>query len=142
MKYTGMASLLLTAVLSTGVLMAQEGASPSSAQDAPQATQATSGRQHRHPMNPDKAANHLAKKLGLTADQVAQIKPILVERQNAMQSLRADASLSQQDRRAKAKAIVQDSQSKIEAVLNDTQKQQFEQMIAARRARHGEKHAS
>jgi hypothetical protein len=31
-------------------------------------------------------------------------------------------------------AIMQDSNSKIEAVLNDTQKQQFEQMLAARRA--------
>lgn len=141
MKYTGMASLVLTAVLSTGVLMAQEATSPASTNDAPQTAQATPGR-HHHSMNPDKAAKHLAKKLGLSQDQVAQIKPILAERQSAMQGLRGDSSLSQQDRRAKAKAIQQDSQSKIEAVLNDTQKQQFEQMIAARRARHGEKHAS
>ena len=89
-------------------------------------------------MNPNKQAKHLAKKLNLSKDQVAQIKPILADRQQQMQSLRADSSLAQQDRRAKAQAIQQDSKSKIEAVLNDSQKQQFEQMLANRRAhRHG-----
>jgi len=74
-----------------------------------------------------------AKKLGLSQDQVAQIKPVLEDRTQKMQALRADASLSPQDRRAKAQDIMQDSKNKIEAVLNDTQKQQFEQMLAERR---------
>jgi hypothetical protein len=51
-----------------------------------------------------------------------------------MQTLRADASLTPQDRHAKVQAIMQDSNSKIEALLNDTQKQQYEQMLANRRA--------
>ena len=135
----GKATIFLAALLSTGVLMAQQ--APAPANEAPQAAQASSPRQHRQ-MDPDKAAKHLAKKLGLSKDQVAQIKPILAERQTQMQSLRSDASLSQQDRRAKAMSIQQDSQTKIEAVLNDTQKQQFEKMIEARRARHSEKHPS
>ena len=50
-----------------------------------------------------------------------------------MQALRADASLGVQDRQAKAKTIRQDAKTKIEALLNDSQKQQFEQMLAARR---------
>ena len=86
--------------------------------------------------NPDKQARHLGKKLGLSGDQVAQIKPILADRQQQMQSLHADTSLAPQDRRAKAQAIQQDSKSKIEAVLNDSQKQQFEQMLAERHAHH------
>ncbi len=81
-------------------------------------------------------AKHLGKKLGLSNEQVAQLKPILEDRQQQMQTLRNDTSLNQQDRRAKAGGIMQDSKTRIEAVLNDTQKQQFEQMLQERRARH------
>jgi len=87
-------------------------------------------------MDPAKQAAHLGKRLGLSGDQVAQITPIFTDRQQQMQSLRADTSLTQQDRRTKARAIMQDSKSKIEAVMNDTQKQQFEQMLAERRSHH------
>lgn len=139
---TRTATLLLTALLSTGALMAQQTATtPDQTSNAPQAGQAQSG-EHRHAMNPDKQAKHLAKKLGLSQDQVAQIKPILADRQSQMQSLRADTSLSREDRRTKAQSIQQDSASKIEAVLNDSQKQQFEQMLADRRSHHNQKHSS
>jgi NACalpha-BTF3-like transcription factor len=122
--------------------MAQQSApAPDEASNTQQAAQNQTGGQ-RHAMNPDKQAKHLAKKLGLNQDQVAQIKPILTERQSEMQNLRADTTLTPQDRHAKAQSIQQDSQSKIEAVLNDTQKQQFEQMLAARRAHHNQKQPS
>jgi len=76
------------------------------------------------------------------SNRVAKWKPVavpyrrtgLTARQQQMQALRADASLAEQDRHVKARAIMQDSDSKIEAVMNDTQKQQFEQMLAERRA--------
>ncbi|KAA6464747.1 hypothetical protein DYQ86_01935 [Acidobacteria bacterium AB60] len=87
-------------------------------------------------MNPDKQAKHLAKELGLSQDQVAQIKPILADRDQQIQSLRADTTLAPQDRHQKMRALMQDSKSKIEAVLNDSQKEQFEQMIANRRGHH------
>ncbi len=90
----------------------------------------------RHAPNAKRQARHLAKTLGLSHDQVAQIRPILTNRIQQMQSLRADATLSPQDRREKSRAIMQDSRTRIEAVLNDSQKQQFEQMLAQRRARH------
>ena len=138
---SGKAITLLTLILSAGTLVAQQvPQSQATGNDASQ-TQMTAGR-HPGRMNPDKQAKHLAKKLSLTKEQVAQIKPLLAERQSAMQGLRADTTLSAQDRHAKARAIQQDAQSKIEAVLNDSQKQQFEQMIAARHARHSQKHAS
>lgn len=126
--------MLLGAVLSTGMVLAQapDQTQPSS---AAQATQTDSGRRH-HAANPDRMAQHLGKKLGLSNDQVAQIKPVLADRAQQMQALRADSSLSQQDRRAKAQQIMADSKTKIEAVLNDTQKQQFEQMMQERRAHH------
>lgn len=122
------ATLVLGALLSTGITFAQ---APDGNQAAPTAP-TQSGKERA--MNPDKQAQHLGKRLGLSADQVAQLKPILEARQQQMESLRADSSLSAADRRAKAQTIVQDSNAKIEALLNDTQKQQFEQMQAERRA--------
>jgi hypothetical protein len=129
-------ALLLGTVLSTGMLMAQAPeATQAPAANAPQAAQTQPDRPHRA-MNPDKQAKHLGKKLGLNQDQVAQIKPILADRQQQIAAVRGDTSLNPQDKHAKMKAIQQDSKTKIEAVLNDTQKQQFEQMLAERRAHH------
>jgi hypothetical protein len=79
-------------------------------------------------MNPDNQLEHMTKTLNLTADQQTQIKPILTERQQKMQALWQDQSLSREDRHSKAEAIHQDTRSRIEAVLNDQQKQQFEAM--------------
>jgi Spy/CpxP family protein refolding chaperone len=127
------ATALLGALLTTGMLAAQAPANPSqdtqlSAQNPPAQHE---GRGH-HNMNPDKQAEHLAKKLNLTKDQEQQIKPILEDRKQKVESLRADSTLAPKDRHEKMRAIQQDSKNKIEAVLNDSQKQQFEQMMAAR----------
>lgn len=104
------------------------------AQDQPQATgaqqQGQPGHGHHHFMNPDRQLEHLTKKLNLTADQQTQIKPILVDRQQKMQALWHDQSLSQQDRHSKSQAIRQDTRTRLEATLNDQQKQQFEAMQA------------
>ena len=56
-------------------------------------------------MDPDRQLEHLTKTLNLSADQQSQIKPLLVDRQQKMQALWQDQSLSQQDRRSKAQAI-------------------------------------
>jgi protein CpxP len=134
--HTKTISTLLGALLSTGVVLAQapDQAQPSTT-PTPQATQNEHTHSHHAP-DPDKQAKHLGKKLGLSSDQVAQIKPILEDRAQQMQALHADATLSQQDRHTKAQGIMQDSKTKIEAVLNDTQKQQFEQMLQEHRAHH------
>lgn len=128
--HTRTISMILGAMLSTGVVLAQ---APDQAQPS-SAAQATQGERSHHTANPDRMAKHLGKKLNLSSDQVAQIKPVLENRAQQMQALRADTTLSAQDRRAKARDIMQDSKGKIEAVLNDTQKQQFEQMMQERRA--------
>lgn len=128
------ATLILGALLSAGLVLAQvPGINQTPAANAPQATPAQPGNFHRN-FDPDRQASHLGKRLGLSDDQVAQIKPILADRFQQMQNLRADTSLSQQDRHAKVRALMQDSNGKIEAVMSDTQKQQFEQMLAQRRA--------
>lgn len=138
------ATILLGALLSASVMFAQApDSSQAPAANAPQAAQGQPGYQHRQ-FDPSQFAAHLGRRLNLSSDQVAQITPILTARQQQMQTLRADTSLSVQDRHTKAHAIMQDTNTKIEGVLNDTQKQQFEQMLAQRRGhrRHGQEQSS
>ena len=131
---TTKATIILGALLSASMVLAQApDANQTPAANAPQAAPAQPGNFH-HNFDPGQQAQHLGQRLGLSSDQVAQITPILADRQQKMQALRADTSLSQEDRHAKARAIMQDSDSKIEAVMTDAQKQQFEQMRAERRS--------
>ena len=134
--YTKSLSIVLGALLSTGIVVAQsQDQTQPQAQNA-QAANAPSSMANTHAApNPDRQAKHLRKKLGLTREQTAQIKPILAARVQEAQSIRSDSSLTPQDRRSKMQGIQQDSKNKIEAVLNDQQKQQFEQMLQERRAK-------
>ena len=84
--------------------------------------------------SPDKQLEHMTKALNLTSDQQTQIKPILTDRQQKMQALFQDQSLTREDRHSKAQAIQQDTKARLEATLNDQQKQQFEEMQAKMQA--------
>lgn len=84
--------------------------------------------QRHHRMDPDTELKHMTKELGLSADQENQIRPILVDRQQKMQALWQNQSLSREDRRSQMMSIRQDSNAKIEALLTDEQKQKFETM--------------
>ncbi len=79
-------------------------------------------------MNPDRQLERLTKELGLSSDQQAQIKPLLVDRQQKMQALFQDQSLSQDDRRQKMRSIGEASRASIKALLTDDQKQKFDAM--------------
>jgi len=121
-------------LLCTGLVMAQ---SPD--QNQPQNTNAPTAQsappaQHRTP-DPARQAKHLGKQLGLTSDQVNQLTPILADRQQQLEGVRSDTTLTPQDRREKVRGIMDDSKTKIEAVLTDPQKQQYEQMLATQRER-------
>jgi hypothetical protein len=86
-------------------------------------------------MDPDRQLDRLTRQLSLTAEQQSQIKPLLVDRQQKMQALFQEQSLSREDRRARAETIASEPKGKIEAVLNDQQKQKYEAM--QERMRHG-----
>jgi hypothetical protein len=86
-------------------------------------------------MDPDRQLDRLTRQLSLTAEQQSQIKPLLVDRQQKMQALFQEQSLSREDRRARAETIASETKGKIEAVLNDQQKQKYEAM--QERMRHG-----
>jgi periplasmic protein CpxP/Spy len=105
-------------------------------QSAPGNSAAPAGQQtQRRSANPQRQTRFLARQLGLSRTQVAQIRPIIANRQQQIQILRNDQSLAPRDRRARVQEVAQDSRNRIEALLTDSQKQQFEQMLADRRAR-------
>lgn len=117
-------SLLLATVLACPAvpsLFAQDNTPP------PQNSGDQAQRAHRH-MDPDAELQRMTSQLGLSPDQQSQIRPILVDRQQKMQALWQNQSLSSEDRRSQMMAIRKDSNAKIEAILNDQQKQQFEAM--------------
>jgi protein CpxP len=122
-------SVVLGGLLALGASTAVYGQdNVASAQNQPSQTQQGNWRHGHRPMNPDRQLQHMTKRLNLSADQQSQIRPALVDRQQRMEALRQDQSLSPQDRHQKMQAIQQDTRSKIEAVLNDQQKQQFDAM--------------
>lgn len=83
-----------------------------------------------HRMNSERQLRRMTKQLDLSADQQTQVKPILDSRDQQMQQLWQDKTVSKADRQQKMTDIQQDTSSKIEAVLNDTQKQKYEAMQA------------
>ena len=90
-------------------------------------------------MDPDQRLAHMTKRYKLTADQQSQIKPILQDEQQQMQSMRSDTSSSREDKRAKMQSMHQASTQKIEAVLTDEQRQKFDadqQKMQERRSEH------
>ncbi|MFZ0742831.1 MAG: hypothetical protein WAM85_00400 [Terracidiphilus sp.] len=125
--------------LALGCLLALGLTAAAVAQDNPPPPQ-EQGQSGRGPgrMDPDQMLKHMTKQLDLTADQQSQIKPLLVDRQQKMQAVFQDDSLSREDRRAKMRSIQEDTHSKIEAVLNDQQKQKFEAMQNRMGRRRGE----
>jgi len=77
-------------------------------------------------MDPNRQLERLTQELNLTSDQQEKIKPLLVERQQKMQALMQDQSLSQDDRRAQMRTIMEGSNNSIKALLTDDQKPKFD----------------
>jgi Spy/CpxP family protein refolding chaperone len=112
--------------LALGALIALPITTSAVAQDnAPSPQNQGPGARGSHQMDPDRMLQRLTRELDLTADQQAQIKPLLVDHQQKVQALMQDQSGSQEDRHAKMKDMGEDLHSKIAALLNDQQKQKF-----------------
>jgi periplasmic protein CpxP/Spy len=117
--------IALSGILATGLTLGSAAAFAQQDSPAPGASAQQGG--HRQPPTPDEQVARMTKRYNLSADQQAQIKPIIADQQQKMLALRQDSSLSQDDKMAKMKSIHEDSNTKIQAILNDTQKQQFAQ---------------
>lgn len=96
--------------------------------------------QGRRQFNPDRQARAMAKRLNLTAEQQQQLLPILTDRDQQMQSIRNDSSLSLKDRHARMASLREDSRNRINALLTPDQKAAYDQMLQqAREHRREEK---
>ncbi|HEV2135284.1 MAG TPA: hypothetical protein VGR47_13700 [Terracidiphilus sp.] len=130
MRTTKISVSLLGSALFTGLAMAQD---PGQSQyDSAPAAQSMPMRQRRPP-NPAHQARRLGRQLGLSAGQVRQIEPMIAERQQLLENVRTDPTLTPQQRRAQMRTILRDSNNRMEAVMSDSQKQQYEQIMQARR---------
>lgn len=133
-------SLVITGMLAIGIASAQDQAPPPPDQNAPQAEGGAMGGHHGgHRMDADQRLAHMTKRYKLTADQQSQIKPILQDEQQQMESMRSDTSTSRQDKMEKMKSMHEADSQKIEAVLNDEQKQKYEADQQKMQARRGQR---
>ena len=88
-----------------------------------------------HAPNPMRQAKRLARKLALTPEQQSEIEPILAARQQQIQSIRADATLTPKEQKISVRGIFEDSDGRIKAILNPAQRQLYAQMKQEQRAR-------
>ncbi len=119
---------LLTLGLAGGAAFAQESTTTPPAQTNDNMQGMHHQSMHHRGMSADRQLKRMTKKLDLSADQQAQIKPMLESQDEQMEQLRTDKTMSRQDRNQKMMSIRQDTSEKIEGVLNDTQKQKYESM--------------
>ncbi len=131
MKKVLIHSALAFSLIASGAnLYAQEPAG----QDAPGPQMGT----HGQPPSAEQRLQRMTQQLNLTSEQQQQIKPILENESQQMQTLHQDSSLSQQDRMTKMQSIRQSSATQIKAILNPDQQAKFEQMMSRQgRGGHG-----
>jgi periplasmic protein CpxP/Spy len=83
----------------------------------------------------DDQIKHLSKKLNLSDDQQAKLKPIFEDQRKQMEAIHNDSSLSREDRFTKMQALRQSSDAQIKGVLNEEQQKSFDKMRAEQQER-------
>jgi hypothetical protein len=124
-------ALLLAAPLAFG--QATQSAPP----DSSPAQAANGNRHHGHHGHPDaqQQAAFIAKKFNLSADQQSKLEPILADRDQKIQALRSDTSLTPDQKKAQFKTIRENTNQQLSTVLSPDQLQQLKS--ARRNFRHG-----
>lgn len=134
----------LVALALAGSFALSMNAAPLFAQDSapppppPPMQQGMGGMHHgtrHHKMTPERQLKHLTRTLNLTADQQAQLKPILQERDQKMRAIWKQHSQDRSQMREQMMTEGKTSRAQIEAVLNPDQKQKFDQMLHQRMER-------
>ncbi len=133
---------LLSLGLSAGSAFAQDtqdAPPPPQGQQTGQGTGRGMGQGHGMGHGPmgsvDDQIKHLSKKLNLTDDQQAKLKPILEDQRKQMEAIHSDSSLSREDRFSKMQALRQSSDAQIKGVLNEEQQKNFDKMRAEQQER-------
>jgi hypothetical protein len=121
-------SLVLTGLLTAGVMLAQEPAVGSGQAGASQV--GVGGVSSRHDGDRskklDKRLAHMTERYKLTADQQSQIKSILQKEQQDAQLVNLDTFMSRRDRHEEMASVFEASQQKIGAILDKKQKRKFD----------------
>lgn len=132
-------ALALSAVSLAPVTFAQDNSSSAGSSSSSPSSQPM----HQAP-DPQKQTARLTKRLGLSDDQSSKLLTILQNRQQQMEAIRGDSSLSQQDRHSKMRSLQQDSDSQINAVLTPAQQTQYANMKQMQRMQnaHGQDSSS
>lgn len=92
--------------------------------------------EHKREHRPGARMEHMAKELGLTADQEAKWKAISQQEKTALKALREDTSVAKEDKRAKAREINQGFANQRRAVLTADQAKKFDEQREKMRERH------
>jgi periplasmic protein CpxP/Spy len=142
-----LATSFLAALLSVG--FGAGNAFGQDAQDAPPPPPQQSGQQpdqqsgpgmgrgmgHRQMPSVDDQIKHLSKKLNLSDDQQAKLKPIFEDQHKQMEAIHSDSSLSREDRFSKMQALRQSTDAQIKGVLTEEQQKSFDKMRAEQQDR-------
>jgi Spy/CpxP family protein refolding chaperone len=126
--FARLAPVLFGAVLSGGIVLAQQPAPPDATTPPPPPHQ-------RHAPNPHQQAVHLSKVLNLTPDQTAKLEPILADRDQKMEAIHSNGQLTQQEVRQQMMEVRRSTQQQLETVLTPDQMQQMRSMEQEHRGR-------
>ncbi len=122
MKRTVLTAALALAFAGSVAFAQQPAPSTDAQQPPPPAVQ-----EHKAP-HPKKEAKHLSKVLNLTADQTAKLEPILADRDQKIEALRANTALSPKDMHKQMKAIHESTDQQLAGVLTADQLQQMKDL--------------
>ena len=87
-----------------------------------------------HQPNPHRQALMLSRRLNLTPDQTAKLEPILADRQQKIDALRANTALTPQGMHQQMHALREQEKSQLATVLTPEQQEQLKSM---QHGRHG-----
>ena len=123
-------------LLAAGSAFAQDAQTPPPASDQNAAGgMGKHGHHHRGMPSADEQLKHLTKRLSLSDDQQAKLKPILEDQHNQMEQLRSDTTGTREDRWKKMREIRESSDTQIKTVLNEDQQKKFDKMREEQRSR-------
>ncbi len=88
-------------------------------------------------MDPQRHMEMMQRRLGLSDDQMTQMKAIFADGRAKMEALRSNSSLAPADRRAQGMALHEEETAKVRAVLTPEQQTKFDAMQARMRERRG-----
>jgi protein CpxP len=121
MKHLILSTSLALALMGTAALAQSTPASPDT-------TPQKGYHRHNHAPDPQRAAQRIGQRLGLSADQTAKLEPIFADNQQKIAALRSNTALSPDQRREQFRTIHQNMKTQLAGVLTPEQMQQLSQM--------------